>query len=440
MESSNSKPWEHLEPAEESRPWEALEEAEPAQEEKATTLGALKSLWGHLTGKSLLSKEQQEKASDVSNTVNKSVARGAIRFGQGVKNVGMINPSRWYEAVLPKTQFDKNVEKLTEEAIDTNLKNEHLTEGQQDFVDEVATTMGELSFDPSSIGRKVLSSMTGTAAKEIVKSMGGGDQAQAAAKLGTMFATGYINPKKAQKYSSQLFKKRDALLPENATLEIKPAEVKRVARQIESLEKGVLKPSEEPAHKLLKEFNDKVLKNSPESAPGYAQMNRFDKQMLKRRFDAKNGKIEPVDMRQLLKFKEKVNEVRGSLWAKPELKGIESATKQRLDLLANDIEGLIDQYGKSDPAWLKAYKEANAMHHALRSGERFAKNMKDIKPSGYVGALTKGLGNKVITPVVKNSAKVIKGSARKPTAEFFLKEALKNTPIIEVINEEEDKK
>jgi hypothetical protein len=440
VESSNSKPWEDLEPVE-AKPWEDFEPAEPeqaAQEEKTTTVGALKTLWGHLTGKSILSKEQQEKVADVKTTANKDMARSAIRFGQGVKNVSKIMPSKWYEAVLPASQAEKNVERLTEEAIQTNLKNEHLTQGQQDFADEVATTMGELFMDPTSIGRKVLSSFGGTAAKGLVKQMGGSEKAQMTAKLGTMFTVGYINPRKAQEYSRQLFSKRDAMLPENAVLEIKPPEVRKIARQIESLEKGVIKPSEEPAHKLLTDFNDKVLKNSPESVPGYAQMNKYDKQLVKRRFDMQRGKVEPVDMRQLLKFKEKVNEVRGSLWAKPELKGIESATKQRLDLLANDIEGMIDQYGKSDPSWLKAYKEANAMHHALRAGERFAKNMKDIKPTGYAGALTKSIGNRTITPLVRSSAKVIKGSAKKPTAEFFLKEALKNTPIIEATKEEEN--
>lgn len=175
--------------------------------------------------------------------------------------------------------------------------------------------------------------------KEGAKNFGLSEGAQDATKLGSLFVLTAFNPKGASRYVDSLYKEAQSLLPANAKA---PASgLKSSLDKLEvQLKKGGTAPYKSPTLTKIQEIRTKI----------------------------KNGKI-PVD--ELAQFKIDINKARESLYLSPDLdKGGRAIAKRNLDSVANIVDEGLNEYGKLNPAWEKAYRPANEAYGAIAQSRR----------------------------------------------------------------------
>lgn len=185
-----------------------------------------------------------------------------------------------------------------------------------------------------------LLALGGNVASETVGQFGGSENQKAYAKLGTIVAGSFINPKAAENLKNDLFSK---------AREARPAEAKVASR---SLIKA--------ADKLEK----KLMQGDPKS-PSKTKSSDLIKTIKEK---AKSGEI---SLDELEEFKRNINEARSGLYEefKSNKAGRKSA-KRNLDSVSKLIDGSLNEYGKQNPKWEAFYRPANEVHGAIAQSQR----------------------------------------------------------------------
>jgi len=232
----------------------------------------------------------------------------------------------------------------------------------QEFGSDVAALMLPAK-GASSVLKALGVAAAGNLAKEGVKELGAGETAQNATKIGTMFLTSLFNPKGAQKYTNSLYNKAYAELPKEAIVDSK-----KFVTRLDALENNL----------------SRGLKNVPSKAP---VLNAIED--VKR-----NVKYNTVDINELLEAKKNLNEQRRIRIYDPELRGqkkVQADLKKHYGQLSGIINEAIEDYGKTNPSFLKSYKMADnayaGIQQSQRASEFISRNIKDYKFHSGLGAL-----------------------------------------------------
>lgn len=162
------------------------------------------------------------------------------------------------------------------------------------------------------------------------------------ASILTLLGTGLRGAKKPKEIMGQLFKRAERTIPEGATTSAERL-LKDVSGIEEKLAKGIKQvPSKAAPTKVIDEIKAKT----------------------------KEGQI-AVD--ELLAFKRDINELRGALFAEGVPKeGIRRA-RALLNPLANSVDKTIEAYGRTNPEFLRDFREANKLFGEINNVSKIAR-------------------------------------------------------------------
>jgi len=195
----------------------------------------------------------------------------------------------------------------------------------------------------------------GNIASQVVKKLGGGEKAQGYAKLGTMFLLGSINPGGVKAYKSQLYEKRDALLPQGAS-----TKADTLLRRLHAVEQKAAKGGTSQASEKVKEYS----------------------RSLRNRIDDGN-----IEINELTAAKRKINDNRTQYAASKD-------DRQLFNEIADAVDNSIEVYGIENPEFYNAHTSADLAHGTLENSQQVSTFLKKhLKtPSGYVTGTLFGLG------------------------------------------------
>lgn len=250
----------------------------------------------------------------------------------------------------------------------------------EDLVTLAVPVKGKIPF-----GRALTISLGSNAAAELVGAVGGSEKAQAYTKMGTMLAGAMYNPKGAEKYVDGLYKKADELLPKGAAI-----------------------TSEEILPKLEK--LKKTLAQGSPTGTVKRQPKIFANQLIAK---AKKGRLSIED---LAEFRRDITtEAQAQrLFEAGGRQGMARA-KRYMSMVSETVDDAIDSYGKQNPAYVKAFREATHAKATLYQSERIGKNISKAidampeKVNSMTGSLF-SLPGKAIKGTVKIGAKAAQGT------------------------------
>ena len=255
--------------------------------------------------------------------------KGQQLAAKGRELSSKINPF----AYLPSSRdFRENItQKLTGETLEPQTRGEELyDEIVSDFAALALPVKGKIPF-----ARALGMSLFGNAGKETVKAYGGSETAQAATKLGSMFLAGTLGHGGARNYVNELQRDARALIPEGATTNGREL-LKDLEKFESTLRKGGISPQKQPALSLTRQLMGKIREGAGEVA--VEELPEFRKSINDYRF---NRDISPTGKFFLDRFDDIVN-------------------KELLD------------YGKSNPAFLNKYRDANLGFAGFKQSNQIA--------------------------------------------------------------------
>lgn len=281
-------------------------------------------------------------------------ARTASRVGETIAGApgDLVNFVKWLDSKMPEEpkwlkkepnfvqRFGKKqLEKLPSS---TELKQQmsEITGGfvdpqgaWEEFGDSVTELGTGLMFgkDPTKVKNifgSIAKSVVAKSAKEGVKAYGGGEGAQFTAELGTLMLMGFLDKDMASKYISDKYKKAGNLIPENTMID-----TSNLMGELESLEqelsKGIQTATKNEVKGTVSELKGKV-----------------------------SGGAYPAD--ELVEVYHDINEKMSSKNLFSELsKSEQKKLKFRYKQLQEKVAKEISKYGKSNPEFLKEWREAN---------------------------------------------------------------------------------
>lgn len=226
----------------------------------------------------------------------------------------------------------------------------------ESFIDEIVSDAAALAIPVKGkipFVRAIGTALAGNLVSEGAEKAGFGEKGKTAAKLGTFFFSGLTGRGNLKKYWKKQYKLADKAIPEGATVE-----VFKMDRKLDNLErelrKGVSTPSKEFVLSPLKNIQKKLT----------------------------TGEI-PAD--ELIQFKKDINELRGKLYT--DLTGKQSIRYAQGKI--NDLKGIVDeeiaQYGKTNPKFLKSYKNAEEAYSGFHQSQRVGNWISSVIPFGKLG-------------------------------------------------------
>lgn len=205
--------------------------------------------------------------------------------------------------------------------------------------------------------------VTSNLAKEGVKMAGFGEKTQAATKMGSMFLLSAFNPKGANKFVSDLYKKAEAVLPEGASI------------QASNLQKNLLN---------LENDLSRGIKTVSSKKPVLDDLNQI-------KANIKEG---DVAVRDITEAKRNLNESRTAKIFDPEFKGtrkVRKDLKKNYGRLSKVLDDSIIEYGKQNPEYAKFYQDAQlgwgGIEQSKKASNFISRNIKAYKFKSSLGSL-----------------------------------------------------
>jgi hypothetical protein len=227
---------------------------------------------------------------------------------------------------------EQGTQALTGEALEPQTPGEA---AYDEFVGDFATlaipVKGKVPFM-----RALGTSLFGNLSKESVKALGGGEKAQTATKLGTMMMAGMLGRQGAKNYVNELQSEARQMIPESAT-----TNARDLLGKLEKFEgvvrKGGISPQKTPALSLSRQLAAKIREAGGEL---------------------------PVD--ELPEFRKSINDFRFN----KEMTDTGRFLLDRFDDLVNEE---LTQYGKTNPAFLNKYRDANIGFAGFKQSNKLAR-------------------------------------------------------------------
>ena len=208
--------------------------------------------------------------------------------------------------------------------------------GVEAFTDDVVSDFASLAIPVKGkipFARAIGTSLFANLGSQGVKSIGGGDTAAAATKLGLMTVAGLVGRKSAEKHVTSLYDKAESLVPEGAATSTKDMQT-NITKLQKNLLKGALTEEKAPTIQYLNSLNAKI----------------------------QDGKI-PVD--ELIEFRRNANSfLRGNK---------EKTAKFYMRDFANIINEGLQGYGASNPEFAKIYRDANTGFRGLAESNKISR-------------------------------------------------------------------
>ncbi len=227
------------------------------------------------------------------------------------------------------------------EAVTQRLTGEYLepqTRGEE-IGDEIVSDLVALAIPVKGkipFARALAGSLGGAAAKESIKSIGGGEKAQALGKLGTMFLLGNLGRQNARQYVRNLHKDAESLIPSNARISSRNLS-RNLNNASKSIQSGGITPDKSHALNLMNQLGERI----------------------------RSGRGE-IDPREIRNFRHSVNELRFN-------RSLSDRARYYLDRFDDVLnEGLLE-YGKENPSFLNKYREANLGTAGLKQSNKLAR-------------------------------------------------------------------
>lgn len=263
-----------------------------------------------------------------------------IGLGEGAKNLLETSKKIAPYKLLPKTE---QVRDVTEFLFGKAVKPKNEWEEKADtLITDFASLALPIGGNKLKFIKPALLALGGNLASEGIGHLGGSEKEKAFGKLGTFVLGSMINPKAAQKLNTDLYAQAKANRPADATVN-----AKNLKNKITNFRKELLKGgTSESKSKTLKKLDE--LENS-----------------------IKNGKIE---VEELEGFKKSINEARQGLFDEFQTNKVgRNAAKRNLNEASKIVDNTLTEYGKTNPAWEKPYREANEVFGAI-SQSRFVRD------------------------------------------------------------------
>lgn len=235
----------------------------------------------------------------------------------------------------PQTEEEKSTDEFTELASALALSPNKISGFKQ-----LATHIGK------SLGKAALAK----GAKETVKGLGAEEGGQTAAELGTILLTSIIKPGSAAKYAGSLFQEAKASIPKGQTIR-----TGKLANDLANTKTELLKGDMTTTKK-------KVLDS----------LENLEKKIS-------SGRIDPGE---LTEFYKDINETLSARNLFDTLGGGLSSSekkllRQRYDMLRTNIRDTLNEYGKVNPKFGKAWTSGNQAYSAIAQSKRVMNYIKD---------------------------------------------------------------
>ena len=255
--------------------------------------------------------------------------------------------------------------------------------GAEAFADEVVSDFAALAIPVKGkipFARAIGTSLFANLGSQGVKSIGGGDTAAAATKLGLMTVAGLVGRQSAENHVKSLYDKAESLVPEGATTSTKDMQT-NITKLQKNLSKGAVTEQKTPTVQYLQSLNEKI----------------------------KDGKI-PVD--ELVVFRRDANNfLRNSR---------DNTAKFHMRDFANIINEGLQGYGASNPEFAKVYRDANTGFRGLAESNKISKaiskrvNVNKLDPHtsallGYTAAKSAISANPAVIAPVAGAASAALG-------------------------------
>lgn len=289
-----------------------------------------------------------------------------IPFGDVLRHLGQYGargvegaigiPGDVFQAVKALSQYLPNVPKILEGLGNENIAKESLkkigeklptTESAREFTKELTgekfepqneyeEIVGNIIQDATKLGaggfnfiRSIATSTLGNLTKEGIKEFGGSPTQQELAKVGVMIASSLIDPAGAKKYAAEKFSKAYEAIPQGQL--IPSTEInKEVSKFIDKIQKGGISPQKQPAYNLAKQLK-------------------------------KSTSGDLIEAFELPQYRQSLNDFRFN-------KDLNESAHRWL----NDLDGILNKslqnYGKTNPEFLKNYREANQIYSGIKQG------------------------------------------------------------------------
>lgn len=211
-----------------------------------------------------------------------------------------------------------------------------------DDITSLATSLLIPSKDPTKFKSLLNAIGLATVSKGVgkgIESLGGGVTEQAAGELGSLFLTGLLNAKTANKFVSDQFQQARAKIPTGAMVN-----TNRLKTSLISLEKDLSRG--------ISTTTKTEVKNSVEQLRKKASSGRMDADEIVQSFHDINERINSKKLFDELHTSEK------------------KILKHRYDEFKNEIVKEISDYGKSNPSFYKQWKDANNAYATIAQSKK----------------------------------------------------------------------
>lgn len=223
----------------------------------------------------------------------------------------------------------------------------------EEFMDEVTQDLTALSVGGAgSFLRKLGTSVAANAGKETAKALNVGEGGQAATKIGVLMLGGWAGQRSPKEMTAELYKDAYKAIPKDAKYN-----ASTLANDLKEFRKDIMvggsTPAKNPTINSMKQLENKIR--------------------------AGNGKIEVVE---LPGFRNAVNEIR---FGTDRLSPAAQNWLNKYDFILNKH---LDNYGASNPAFLKNYRDANLGFSGLKQSNKIANFISRKVPVGDIDART----------------------------------------------------
>jgi hypothetical protein len=269
-------------------------------------------------------------------------------------------------AYLPSSRDFR--ENLTQPITGTKL--EPQTPGEE-LYDEIVSDFAALALPVKGkipFARALGMSLFPNLGKEAVKSYGGSETTQAGTKLGLMFLSGALGHGGARNYVNELQRDARALIPEGATTNARDL-LTDLEKFEATLRKGGISPQKQPALSLNRQLMSKIRQGGGELA-----------------------------VEELPEFRKSINDYRFN-------KDLSDTGRFFLDRFDDVINKELLEYGKTNPAFLNKYRDANLGFAGFKQSNRIANyiskkfDVTKLSPESYLLLGLHALSPKALTGI-----------------------------------------
>lgn len=222
--------------------------------------------------------------------------------------------------------------------------------------------------------RALGTSVAGNLGKETVKKFGGSENAQNLTKLGIMMTAGLIGRESAKKFTSKLHDNYRSMIPETATIKTTNQFIEGLENLAKEMEKGTVSLDQAPAYKVIQDMSKR----------------------------ARDSGVLPTQ--ELSELRKTINSYRFS-------RDLSPSAKFHFDQLDRLTNSHLEQYGKANPEFLKAYREANLASAGMAHSNFVVKAVSKALQKAKIGPTTAGIFAAHALPGATAAAPAVLGAA-----------------------------